>query len=147
MYGVLTTGKPVRSDSKIGVQKPAHQLRDRDRHAEERPVVHKDVEIEWDKDHGTRVEIEMEATYKKGPALGGRLHRATGAREPARDAALPRPEGGRASSSSAFAAELPRASKEIKPHPYGVELGILLRMLKDTGRATCRACCPTISRA
>ena len=30
------------------------------------------------------------------------------------------------------AADLPVASKEIKPHPYGVELGILLRMLKDT---------------
>jgi DNA topoisomerase-6 subunit B len=30
------------------------------------------------------------------------------------------------------AADLPVESKEIKPHPYGVELGILLRMMKDT---------------
>jgi DNA topoisomerase-6 subunit B len=32
--------------------------------------------------------------------------------------------------------ELPVESKEIKPHPYGVELGILLRMMKDTSSRT-----------
>jgi DNA topoisomerase-6 subunit B len=36
------------------------------------------------------------------------------------------------------AQELPIASKEIKPHPYGVELGILLRMMKDTGARSVR---------
>ncbi len=30
--------------------------------------------------------------------------------------------------------ELPPEPMEIKPHPYGVELGVLLKMLKDTAR-------------
>jgi DNA topoisomerase-6 subunit B len=29
-------------------------------------------------------------------------------------------------------AELPPAPREIKPHPYGIELGVLLKMLQDT---------------
>src|ERR1043166_3614547 len=28
--------------------------------------------------------------------------------------------------------ELPEAPREIKPHPYGIELGVLLKMLQDT---------------
>src|SRR5947208_13101297 len=28
--------------------------------------------------------------------------------------------------------ELPPAPREIKPHPYGIELGMLLKMLQDT---------------
>ena len=32
--------------------------------------------------------------------------------------------------------ELPIDAKEIKPHPYGVELGILISMLKDTRQKT-----------
>ena len=32
--------------------------------------------------------------------------------------------------------ELPKESKEIKPHPYGIELGILIRMLQSTNANT-----------
>ena len=66
MYGVLTTGKPVKIVSKIGASKPAHLFEIAIDTQKNAPVVHKDVETPWDKDHGTRVEIEMEATYKKG---------------------------------------------------------------------------------
>src|SRR5512138_2122012 len=66
MYGVLTTGKPVTVLSKIGPRKPAHHFEIAIDTQKNAPVVHKDVEIEWDKDHGTRVEIELEAVFKKG---------------------------------------------------------------------------------
>src|SRR5262249_8816132 len=66
MYGMLTTGKPVRAVSKIGPRKPAHLFEIAIDTQKNAPVVHRDVETEWDKDHGTRVEIELEATYKKG---------------------------------------------------------------------------------
>ena len=35
--------------------------------------------------------------------------------------------------------ELPREAVEIQPHPYGVEIGLLLRMLKDTRATTLKS--------
>lgn len=35
--------------------------------------------------------------------------------------------------------ELPKAPEEIKPHPHGVELGLLMQMMKDTPARTLRA--------
>jgi DNA topoisomerase-6 subunit B len=131
MYGVLTTGKPVTVLSTIGPKKPAHHFEIAIDTQKNAPVIHRDVETEWDKDHGTRVEIELEGTYKKGRPLGGRLHRADGAREPAHHAPLRRSEED-VKVFERVSSELPEPSKEIKPHPYGIELGILLRMLKET---------------
>jgi DNA topoisomerase-6 subunit B len=43
--------------------------------------------------------------------------------------------------------ELPREPKEIKPHPYGVELGRLVTMLKDSNAATlAQFLCSSFSR-
>jgi DNA topoisomerase-6 subunit B len=131
MYGVLTTGKPVRIVSKIGVRHPAHSFEIAIDTQKNAPVVHKDVEIPWDKDHGTRVEIEMEATYKKGRrSVDDYIEQTAVANPHVTLRYLPPKEEVRVF--ERVAAELPVASKEIKPHPYGVELGILLRMLKDT---------------
>ena len=57
MYGVLTTGKPVKVVSKTGTRSPAHLFEIAIDTQKNAPVVHKDVEIDWDKDQGTRVEI------------------------------------------------------------------------------------------
>jgi DNA topoisomerase-6 subunit B len=70
MYGVLTTGKPVRIISKIGARKPAHLFEISIDTQKNAPVVHKDVETEWDKDHGTRVEIGWSDLQERAP-LGG----------------------------------------------------------------------------
>ena len=35
--------------------------------------------------------------------------------------------------------KVPEPSREIMPHPHGVELGILMQMLKDTDARTLRA--------
>ena len=35
--------------------------------------------------------------------------------------------------------ELPKEPKQIKPHPYGIELGILIRMLKASKAKTLKA--------
>jgi DNA topoisomerase-6 subunit B len=131
MYGVLTTGKPVRIVSKIGPTHPAHSFEIAIDTQKNAPVVHKDVETPWDKDHGTRVEIEMEATYKKGRrSVDDYIEQTAVANPHVTLRYLPPKEDVRLF--ERVAADLPVASKEIKPHPYGVELGILLRMLKDT---------------
>jgi DNA topoisomerase-6 subunit B len=135
MYGVLTTGKPVRIVSKIGPTYPAHLFEIAIDTQKNAPVVHKDVEIPWDKDQGTRVEIEMEATYKKGRRSVDDYIEQTALANPHVTLRYVAPKEA-VRVFERVAAELPVSSKEIKPHPYGVELGILLRMMKDTGSRT-----------
>ena len=137
MYGVLTTGKPVRALSKIGPRKPAHLFEIAIDTQKNAPVIHKDVEIEWDKDHGTRVEIEMEATYKKGRRSVDDYIEQTALANPHITLRYV-PPGEDVRVYERVTRELPVASKEIKPHPYGVELGILLRMLKETSARNLR---------
>ncbi len=104
--------------------------------------------------HGTSVSIEMEAQYQRGkqsvdefikqcaivnPHLT--LHyRVT--LKPKSDA----PAGDAAASPAVFAQTFARASREtpkipaeIMPHPHGVELGLLMQMLKDTESRTLRS--------
>src|SRR6185436_12888468 len=95
------------------------------------PVVHKDIETDWDKDQGTRVEIEMEATYKKGRRSVDDYIEQTALANPHVTLRFLAPKED-VRVFPRVAHELPVESKEIKPHPYGVELGILLRMMKDS---------------
>src|SRR5262249_18273175 len=93
------------------------------------------VETPWDKDRGTRVEIEMEATYKKGRRSVDDYIEQTALANPHITLRYVAPK----EDIRVFprvADELPVESKEIKPHPYGIELGILLRMMKDTASRT-----------
>ena len=73
------------------------------------------------------------------PALGRRLPAPDLAREPARRASTTcrrRPEGaGEPIEFPRVTDELPPETAEIKPHPYGVELGVLMQMLRDTAGA------------
>ena len=137
MYGVLTTGKPVKIVSKTGPRKPAHHFEIAIDTQKNAPVVHKDVEVEWDKDHGTRVEIELEATYKKGRRSVDDYIEQTALANPHVTLRYLAPKED-VRVFDRVASELPVESKEIKPHPYGVELGILLRMMKDTASRTVR---------
>src|SRR5688572_8930542 len=66
MYGQLTTGKPITVISRPGAGKPAHKFDIQIDTRLNRPVVVADQEVEWTPAHGTRVELEIEATYKKG---------------------------------------------------------------------------------
>jgi DNA topoisomerase-6 subunit B len=133
MYGVLTTGKPVKIVSKTGIKAPAHLFEIAIDTQKNAPVVHKDIEIPWDKDQGTRVEIEMEATYKKGRRSVDDYIEQTALANPHVTLRYLAPKED-VKLYERVTGELPVESKEIKPHPYGVELGILLRMMKDTSQ-------------
>jgi DNA topoisomerase VI subunit B len=131
MYGQITTGRPVRILSRIGPRKPAHRFEIAIDTQKNAPVVLKDEETDWDRPHGTRVEIELEAIYKKGRRSVDDYIEQTVLANPHATVryAAPKEEP---RVFERVAAELPRESLEIKPHPYGVELGILIQMLKDT---------------
>jgi DNA topoisomerase-6 subunit B len=131
MYGQLTTGKPITVTSRPGPGKPAHKFDIQIDTRANRPVVIADNEVEWTPKHGTRVELEIEATYKKGRhSVDGYVEQTAIANPHARMTYVA-PDGERVELAR-VADEMPKAPLEIKPHPHGVELGILLKMLHET---------------
>jgi DNA topoisomerase-6 subunit B len=131
MYGQLTTGKPITVTSRPGPGKPAHKFDIQIDTRANRPVVIADNEVEWTPKHGTRVELEIEATYKKGRhSVDGYVEQTAIANPHARITYVA-PDGERVELAR-VADEMPKAPLEIKPHPHGVELGILLKMLHET---------------
>jgi DNA topoisomerase-6 subunit B len=138
MYGQLTTGKPITVISRPGHGKPAHKFDIQIDTRANRPVVVADHEVEWMPEHGTRVELEIEATYKKGRhSVDGYVEQTAMANPHARITYVS-PAGER-TELARVADELPKEPLEIKPHPLGVELGILLKMLHETKAKSLRA--------
>ena len=103
--------------------------------------------------HGTSVSIEMEAAYVRGklsvdeflkqcaivnPHLT--LHYSVKLKKPAKsDVEGESPVESLEQSFLRAVKKLPPPSAEIMPHPHGVELGMLMQMLKDTESRTIRA--------
>src|SRR6267142_1186821 len=138
MYGQLTTGKPITVISRVGANKPAHKFDIQIDTRRNAPVVTADDEVKWEPEHGTRVEIEIEATYKKGRhSVDGYIEQ-TAMANPHASVTYVAP-GGERHEYPRVAKELPKPPLEIKPHPHGVELGILLKMLHETKARNLRA--------
>jgi len=77
------------------------------------------------------VELEIEATYKKGRhSVDGYVEQTSMANPHAKITYVA--PGGERHEYERVAQELPKPPLEIKPHPHGVELGILLKMLHET---------------
>jgi len=132
MYGQLTTGKPVVIRSRVDRRKPAHHFEIQIDTRKNAPAVAVDREFDWEGvEHGTRVEIELEATYRKGPRSVDAYLEQTVLANPHLRLEYRPPKGDPVLSERATEV-LPKEPMEIQPHPHGVELGILMRMLADT---------------
>jgi len=155
MYGLLTTGKPVKIMSKVSVRKPAHYYEIQIDTKRNRPEIVngrgegvdilpgargvKAIEkhgIEWiESNHGTRVTIELEAKYQRGRGSVDEYLEQTAIANPHVAIHYIDPDDNEKTYAS-VADRLPPEPKEIKPHPYGVELGRLVEMLKNTRQPT-----------
>jgi DNA topoisomerase-6 subunit B len=135
MYGQLTTGKPVTIVSRTSAKAPAHLFEVTVDTKKNEPLVLKEEACEWDVKHGTKVAIELEAIYKKGRRSVDDYVEQTALANPHAEILYTPPKQEPISYARAVA-QLPEEPKEIKPHPYGVELGMLLRMLQDTPART-----------
>ncbi len=131
MYGQLTTGCPVQIISRTSKRKPAHKFRIAIDTKKNAPVVQSDREINWDTARGTRVEIELEAVYKKGRRSVGDYIEQTALANP-HVAIHYAPPNDEPVVFERITREPPEEALEIQPHPLGIELGILLRMMKET---------------
>ncbi len=131
MYGQLTTGKPVRIVSRTSKRQPAHLFEVTVDTKRNEPLVLKEGVTEWNGSHGTRVEIEIEAVYKKGRRSVDDYVEQTALANPHAEIFYTPPRQETIHYPRAVSV-VPEEPKEIKPHPYGVELGRLMRMLQDT---------------
>ena len=162
MYGVLTTGKPVKIISKIDAKHPAHYSELRIDTKTNQPEILNgkgegvDIpagkggaelmakhQIEWvaenDKgdavEHGTRVTIEMEAKFQRGRGSVEEYLEQTAISNPHARIHFQGPDGPERILERSTD-DLPPEPKEIKPHPYGVELGRLVTMLQEHPKFT-----------
>jgi DNA topoisomerase-6 subunit B len=153
MYGVLTTGKPIKVTSRIGPKKPAHYfeiqidtkknkpeiLNGRGEGVDIKPDDKKEMDkhgVEWEPvNHGTRVTIELEAKYTRGRGSVDDYLEQTAVANPHVTVHYKDPDNNETTYPRA-AEELPPEPKEILPHPYGIELGNLVTMLHATKGST-----------
>ena len=162
MYGQLTTGTATIILSRTRSAGNAHRLSVQIDTRANKPAVLGDEEVDWRPTfppeapgqepvthaHGTQVTIEMTAQYVRGrlsvdeylkqcavanPHL--RLHFRVTTLKKDKSGALA-PETGDWQTYLRAVRTLPPVTKAIQPHPHGVELGVLLQMLKDTAART-----------
>jgi DNA topoisomerase VI subunit B len=131
MYGQLTTGKPVVILSRTSPQAPVHLFEVTVDTKKNQPLVLRDEKATWEVKHGTKVAIELEAIYKKGRRSVDDYVEQTALANPHAEIHYTPPRQEPILYARAVET-LPEEPKEIKPHPYGVELGRLIRMLQDT---------------
>jgi DNA topoisomerase-6 subunit B len=131
MYGQLTTGKPVKIISRTGPRAAAHFFEVQIDTKKNEPLVHENKQIEWDQAQGTQVALEVEGKYQKGRASVDEWLEQTTIANPHVRLVYHTPEGETKEFARTYH-ELPPSPREIKPHPYGIEFGMLLKMLQDT---------------
>ena len=143
MYGLLTTGKPVRITTRISKRKPAHRFELVIDTQKNEPKIKREEEVEWPHDHGTRVEIELEGSYRGGQHSVDAYIRQISLANPHAEITYVPPKAEEHGAEHVFervTKELPPETSEIKPHPYGVELGVLMQMFRDTKGRNVRTC-------
>lgn len=131
MYGLLTTGKSVKITSRINPKKEAHyyEIQIDTKKNEPSIVVDKAVEVDWP--HGTELEIELVSGYSKGRQSVDEYLELTAIANPHAQIRYRSP-GGEFVEHVRGTDILPPPTQAIRPHPYGIELGVLIKMLHDT---------------
>src|SRR6188508_3282891 len=135
MYGQLTTGKPVKIISRTSPRAAAHFFEVQIDTKKNEPLVHENKQIDWEQAQGTQVTLGVEGKYQKGRASVDEWLEQTTIANPHVRLVYHTPESETKEYPRTYH-ELPPSPREIKPHPYGIEFGMLLRMLQDTKSQT-----------
>jgi DNA topoisomerase VI subunit B len=138
MHGQLTTGRPMVITTRTGKGRPAFRVEMRIDTVKNKPEILKSEQLEWDRDRGTRVEIEMAGKYLKGRQSVDEYVAQTAVANPHCEIAYKPPNEDVVVYKRATS-ELPPQPKEILPHPHGIELGMLIKILKTAPSRTLSA--------
>ncbi|AEH37354.1 DNA topoisomerase VI subunit B [Halopiger xanaduensis] len=133
LYSQLTSGKPAKITSRTEGASEAQYFElivDTD---ENEPEISVEETTTWDRPHGTRIELEMEANMRARQQLHDYIkhtavvnpHARLELREPQAHFKFERATD-----------QLPEETEEIRPHPHGVELGTVMKMLTATDSQT-----------
>jgi DNA topoisomerase-6 subunit B len=131
MYAQITTGKPVQIISRTSARSPAHYFEVQIDTKKNEPRIFENKKIDWENDRGTQVTLEIEGRYQKGRASVDEYLEQVAIANPHVKLVYHTPEG-ETKEYPRTIQELPPQPREIKPHPYGIEFGMMLKMLHDT---------------
>lgn len=135
LYSQLTTGKSTRVWSRTDEKKSVHYFELLMNTQKNQPQIVKQEEIkDSNMTQGTKVEMEIVGRYRKKQGIDDYLKQ-TSIANPFAKINYTSPDGTKATFPKSCN-ELPKPPKEIKMHPYGVEFGVLLRMLGSSRTRT-----------
>ena len=125
LYAQLTTGTPALVISRTGAREKAHRFELMIKTETNEPEIVSHEEIDWDRTHGTRLEIQFKSTLAAKKRLLDYL-RLTAIVNP--HARVTADIDGEVTTFERVASEVPPCPKPILPHPHGIEFGALKRL-------------------
>ena len=131
MYGQLTTGKAAKVRSKISDEEAAYECELILDTKKNRPDLIREDRVIWDREHGTSFQIHVKGKYVGGKQSIFEYLKGVAIVNPHAKITFIPPEGNTIVFERA-SEQVPPPTKEIMPHPEGVELGELLSMAKYT---------------
>ncbi len=130
LYSQLTSGRQAKIISKIDRDAPAHYFELLINTQTNEPEILSDKIIEWERLRGTHIELEMEASYVKGRRQSVYEYlKDTAIVNPHARITLIEPDNNQIIFERATD-KMPVQPAEILPHPHGIELGTLMKMLR-----------------
>jgi DNA topoisomerase-6 subunit B len=129
LHSQLTSGEPAKITSQTQGSETANYYELRIDTDKNEPEIEAKEEVECDKEHGTRIELEMAANMRARQQLHDYI-RYTALVNP--HAAVELVEPNKHMKFDRVTDEMPSETREIRPHPNGVELGMLIKMLGRT---------------
>ncbi len=131
MYAQITTGRPAKIRSKISDEDVAYECELVLDTKKNRPQTMKEDFVIWEKPHGTRLEVNLKGKYVGGKQSIYEYLRGVAIVNPHARITFIQPDGGNVVFERSTEA-MPPPTREVRPHPEGVELGELLNMAKYT---------------
>jgi len=128
LYAQLTTGNPTRIWSKTEGAKKGYHYQIFINTSKNEPEIVKEEEWSDGFEHGVRLEMDVTARYRKWVED---YLKQTSISNPFAKIVYHAPDGTKVTYSRS-ANKLPRQAKEMRPHPYGLEWGILYRIIQGT---------------
>lgn len=135
MYGQLTTGRPAKVMSKVEGEEQAHYYELRIDTKTNKPEILKEDLKNWNKEHGTRIQIDLEGYYQRGSQSVDEYLKETAVVNPHVTIIYTNPKAEQLVFPRATE-QKPAEAEEIKPHPYGVEVGVFMKMVEGTKAKT-----------
>ena len=134
LYSQMTAGRHTKILSKTSPNAPAHYYEIMINTSTNEPEILIDEVKDWFRPHGTQIEMEMRAAYVKGRRQSIYEYlKATAIVNPHARITLIDPDGNEEIFERATD-KMPAPATEILPHPEGIELGTLIKMLHYTER-------------